>query len=301
MRLTLEALAVLDAIERRGCFAAAAEELHRVPSAITYTVQKLEQDLGVAVFDRSGHRAVLTAAGEKLLADGRHLLRAAGALEGAVRRLATGWETELVIAVDDLLPVGRLFPILERFYAEGHGTQVRLIREVLSGAWDALVSSRAELAVAASGEGPAGGGLITRPLGVIEFAFVIAPDHPLAAAAEPLGEEDLLGHRAVAVADTSRSLPPVTSALLGGQQVLTVPDMAAKVEAHRRGLGVGYVPCYLVAADLAAGRLIRRTVETAIPHPQVSLAWRGGAGGKALRWFTKALQDPSVYDGIVAA
>ena len=57
MKLSLDGLLVLDAIARKGSFAAAAEELHRVPSAITYTVQKLEQDLGVTLFDRSGHRA----------------------------------------------------------------------------------------------------------------------------------------------------------------------------------------------------------------------------------------------------
>jgi hypothetical protein len=56
-KLSLDALLVLDAIARKGSFAAAAEELHRVPSAITYTVQKLEQDLDVQLFDRSGHRA----------------------------------------------------------------------------------------------------------------------------------------------------------------------------------------------------------------------------------------------------
>ena len=67
MRLTLDALIVLDAIDRKGSFAAAAEELHRVPSAITYTIQKLEQGLDVVLFDRSGHRAHLTPAGRKLL------------------------------------------------------------------------------------------------------------------------------------------------------------------------------------------------------------------------------------------
>ena len=56
MRLTLDALTVLDAIDRNGSFAAAAEELHRVPSAMTYAVQKLEQDLGVSIFGRRGHR-----------------------------------------------------------------------------------------------------------------------------------------------------------------------------------------------------------------------------------------------------
>ena len=76
MRLSLDALLVLDAIDRKGSFAAAAVELHRVPSAITYTVQKLEEDLDVLLFDRRGHRAKLTAAGRELLDEGRHLLRA---------------------------------------------------------------------------------------------------------------------------------------------------------------------------------------------------------------------------------
>jgi DNA-binding transcriptional LysR family regulator len=63
LRLSLEAIEVLDAIARKGSFAAAAESLFRVPSAVTYTVRKLEDDLGVSLFNRTGHRAELTEAG----------------------------------------------------------------------------------------------------------------------------------------------------------------------------------------------------------------------------------------------
>ena len=121
MRISLDALLVLDSISRNGSFAAAGEELHRVPSAITYTIQKLEQDLDVKLFDRSGHRARLTEAGEALLREGRHLLRAATDLECRVRRVATGWENELRIAVDDLVPTERLFALLKDFYREEIG------------------------------------------------------------------------------------------------------------------------------------------------------------------------------------
>ena len=74
MKISLDSLEVLDAIDRKGSFAAAAESLFRVPSAITYTVRKLEEDLGVALFNRSGHRAELTEAGIELLREGRLLL-----------------------------------------------------------------------------------------------------------------------------------------------------------------------------------------------------------------------------------
>ena len=133
MKLTLDALLVLDAIDRKGSFAAAAKELYRVPSAITYTIRKLEQDLDAPLFDRSGHKAELTPAGEKLLEDGRSLLRAASELEAAVKRTATGWESELRIALSDILPHGDLLSLVNKFYQENYGTQIRISREVLPG------------------------------------------------------------------------------------------------------------------------------------------------------------------------
>ncbi|ROR34417.1 LysR family transcriptional regulator [Inmirania thermothiophila] len=289
-RISLDALVVLDAIERRGSFAAAAEELHRVPSAITYTVQKLEQDLGVVLFDRSGHRARLTEAGRVLVEQGRNLLWAAGGLERMVRQVATGWEAELAVAVSDLLPLERLFPLVEAFYAEHHGTRLRLLREVFGGVWDALASGRADLAIGASGEGPANGGYATRPLGHLPFVFVVPRGHPLAEAPEPVSDQVLLRHRAVAAADSSRRLPPRTAALLSGQDVLTLPEMRDKVAAHRHGLGVGHVPRYLVAADLAAGRLVEKRLAHASAPADLHLAWREDARGRALAWFVERLE-----------
>src|SRR5690348_836776 len=104
MKLSLDALLVLDTIDREGSFAAAAQALYRVPSAITYTVQKLEQDLKIALFDRSGHRAKLTPAGQMLLQDGRRLLDAAATLEERIQKQASGWESELRIVVNELVP-----------------------------------------------------------------------------------------------------------------------------------------------------------------------------------------------------
>jgi hypothetical protein len=67
MPLTLEALEVVDTIARKGSFAAAAAELGRVPSALTYTVRKLQDAPELLLFDRRGRRASLTAAGRELL------------------------------------------------------------------------------------------------------------------------------------------------------------------------------------------------------------------------------------------
>lgn len=299
MRLTLDALNVLDAIERKGSFAAAAEVLHRVPSAITYAVQKLEQDLDVTLFDRSQHRARLTPAGHKLVQEGRHLLRAAGDLESLVQRVATGWETELRLAVGELIPVARLFPVLNEFYEAGHPTRLRVSEETFGGNWDALLNDRADLIVGAPGDGPIEGGYSVRALGGVDFVFVVAPHHPLARVREPIPESLIRQYRVIVAADSSRHLPPRSSGIAGTQDVLTVPSMEAKREAHCRGLGIGYMPRHLVKQDLANGRLLSPAVTTDLPNPRMALAWRNNAEGCALEWFLSRLSKPDWLEGIV--
>lgn len=300
MRLTLDSIAVLDAIERRGSFAAAADELHRVPSAITYAVQKLEEDLGVAIFDRSGHRAQLTAAGQELLREGRRLLVAAAEIEARTRRVATGYEVELRIVVDDLIPLERIFPLCEEFYRERCGTRLRLGIEVFGGSWDALVSGRADLVIGAAGDGPAGGGYATQPLADVPFVFVIAPMHPLASLPEPLAADQIMQYRAVAAADSSRNLPPRTAGLLGGQDLFAVPGMRAKVAAQVAGLGVGSVPAHFAAPEIAAGRLVTRKVVETEPGARLSTAWRTTHQGKALQWFVQRLNEPALRAALLA-
>jgi len=299
-KLSLDALLVLDAIARKGSFAAAAEELHRVPSAITYTVQKLEQDLEVQLFDRSGHRARLTRAGEELLRDCRYLLRAATDIECRVQRIAKGWETELRIAYNDIIPASRLASLLTSFYEDAPSTRLRLNAEILGGCWDALFSGRADLVIGAPGDSPPETGAIVRPFGEIPFLFAVAPTHPLAAAEEPVSTADVLRYRVVVAADTSRSLAPWTAGLAVGQDTLTVSTMQAKLEAQVQGLGVGYLPVNLARAALASGQLVRKQVEDESDKAtRLSLAWRSRDTGKALKWWLAGLDDPAVKQALL--
>lgn len=135
--LTLEALRVMDAIDRRGSFAAAADELGRVPSALSYTMQKLEEELDVVLFDRSGHRTKFTNVGRMLLERGRVLLEAADKLTTDAEALARGWETHLTIVTEALVPTPAFFPLIDKLAAKAN-TQLAIITEVLAGAWERL-------------------------------------------------------------------------------------------------------------------------------------------------------------------
>lgn len=296
MKISLDALLILDAIDRRGSFAGAAEELFRVPSSVTYSVQKLEQDLGIDLFDRSGHRAVLTEAGNELLREGRYLLTAAGELESRVKRVASGYEAELRIAVSDLVDMPRLYPLIDEFYTQNCGTRLFLLREVYGGTWDALATGRADLAIGAPSDGPAGGGYSTYLIGSLEFVYAVAPHHPLAALPDPLSPCDIAGHRAVAAADSSRNLPPRTSGILTGQDVFTVPDIQTKIAAHIQGLGAGYMPKQMAMRYVAEGKLVIKKVTEPKGEVQFFLAWRSRQQGRSLQWFIDALKQRSIGD-----
>ena len=303
MRVTLEFLIVIDAIERRGSFAAAAAELHRVPSAITYQVRKLEEDLGVRVFDRRGHRARLTAAGRELLEVGRALLERAGELERRVRRVATGWEPELRLAVDAMVPWPLIWPLCAAFYDEcarqQSDTRLALRREVLGGTWDALAEQRADLAVGASGDAP-GPGYRVRPLADVELVFAVAPTHALARVPEPIPTRTILAHRLIVAADSSRRLPPRTVGLFEAQDTLTVPDLDAKVAAQAAGLGCGFVPRHLARAELGSGRLVTRRVEEPLAPARLVLGWRAERPGRAQQWWIDALQRSGLGEQLAA-
>lgn len=285
LRLSLEALQIIDTIARRGSFSAAGKELFRVPSTISYTVSKLEDDLGVQLFERFGPKVALTPAGEELLKEGRYLLKAAGDLECRVRRVASGWETEFAIGMDSMLsPIG-LKEDIKAFYAVADQTRLRIVREALSGTWEALLDRRADLLIGAAGEGPSGGGYTAEPIGKISFVFTVSPAHPLAQVKPPLSKADLHAHHAVSVSDSARRLEARTVGLLFGQDTLSVPDMLTKYEFQVAGLGFGFLPEDCARSAIEKGLLVEKRVEEPKPDEAFYLAWRTGEEGAALKWW----------------
>jgi len=302
---------MIDTIARTGSFAAAAREMGKVPSALTYNVRQLEEALDVLLFDRSSRQARLTAAGQELLEHGRRVLGEIDTLANRVRRVATGWEANLTIAADGVVSRLTLFELVESFYAqcpkEAGGTQLRLRTEVLTGVWEALVTGQADLAIGLAGDVAHHKDIETRPLGEVPFVFVVAPHHPLAALPEPLSDDEILKHRAVAVADSAQRLPPATYNLLSGQDVLTVASMQAKIEAQLRCLGCGYLPEPLVRTHVRNGLLVAKSVQRGSPRARMGYAWRADAIGKprkppqglALQWWLQQLESPTTRQALL--
>ncbi|WP_338847132.1 LysR substrate-binding domain-containing protein [Massilia sp. W12] len=300
MMLTLEALQILDTIARQGSFAAAAEALQRTPSALTYSVRKLEEDLDVLLFDRRGYRAQLTAAGRELLEQGRSLLAAAAEVERRVQRTARGWEVELRLAIDNVVAFEKLLPLIQEFEETMPGTRLRFAFEVLTGVWEALLDGRADIVLGTAAGGPeilrSSGVFQMKAVASVEWIFAIAPAHPLAQAQEPLESMTIQAHRVIAVGDSARNLPTSSFGLLSGQEVLTVPCLQDKLQAQLAGLGCGHLPRHMAAQFLARGLLVEKQTLQAKPPDTLHLGWRKTAQGKCTRWFVQKFSDPACWE-----
>ena len=293
--LTPAALAMLQRIAESGSFAAAARSSNMVPSALTYRVRQIEDALDVLLFDRSSRHARLTEAGAELLREGAVLLAEIDAVAHRVKRIATGWEPQFTIAVESIIDRATVMDLCTKFFSLNPPTRLKLRAETLSGTLEALTCGHADLALGVVMDGNTTTGLRREPLGTVKFVFAVAPHHPLARLPDPLPDAVIRQHRAVAIADTVQHGASLSIGLLTGQDVFTVADMPAKLDAQIRGLGSGFLPTCLAQPYVDTGRLVAKTVERAEQQVLASYAWRktGKTGpGRALQWWLDQLKNP---------
>ena len=253
-RFTLDQLLVLDVIAQTGSFAGASRQLHRVPSAVSYTVQALEEALGVPLFDRTGHRAVLTAAGRHLLAEARDLLHRSRQFDALATALGDGWEADLQLVVDGAWPMAPILHGLRVFTERAIPTQIRIDVEYQDGVIDRFDTDHAQFMIALGLED--GGRMKGVPLPPLEMVLVAAASHPLAAM-RGLTHETLSAYVDLVVKDSSPAFARTPrKTFLGTRHVVRFSDFYSKRAALRSGVGFGWLPLHLAADDIAAGKVV---------------------------------------------
>ncbi|AFV00740.1 LysR substrate-binding domain-containing protein [Simiduia agarivorans] len=295
--ITLDALQVLDAIDRHGSFAAAANALHRVPSALSYTVRQLEDGLGVALFDRSGQRARLTATGRMVLEQGRELLAAADRLSLRARQSASGWEPRVRLVVEAVLPMQPLMPLVQQFATEQPLIELELREEALNGSWEALQEQRADLLIGVGRDAPAGMSVEFAALGDLSFQLVCAAHHPLALH-EPgqLTADDLKNHTQVVLRDSARQMQALSVGLFETQRRLQVNHYGAKKMAIMAGVGFGHLAGRDVADAVERGQLVALShIKPAYKVPMF-MAWHKHRAGEGTRWWRKQIKASGCFD-----
>lgn len=254
MRLDIETLKILDLIVRLGSFAKAAEQLNRAQSAISYQVKKLEQHLGVALFDRSKYRAELTAEGNAILTEGRKLLQQAHNLEVLAERFSQGWEPRLEIVIDGALPMEPVMRALKQLSQMDVSTRVQLRTEFLSGVQRSFEKNSADLMLVKDFQSTPY--LNAKPLKSMCSRLVVASDHPLATL-ENIELKTLHEHIELTIADSGLDDPQFQDDLqFGGERVFYLNGFISKKNSILMGLGYGWVPDYLIEQELATKKLV---------------------------------------------
>ena len=301
--LTPDALSMLQSIAEAGSFAAAAREMGMVPSALTYRVRQIEDALDVLLHDRSSRQAKLTAAGAELLREGARLLEEIDAVANRVKRVATGWEPQLTIAIDTVISKPVVMELCESFFSQSPPTRIRIREETLSGTLEALLTGQADLALGVGPDSARTAGVHSKPLGSMTFVYAVAPHHPLADAPEPLTDDVIQKHRAVAVADSIQRGAGQTYGLLSGQDVFTVPTMQAKLDAQLRGLGGGNLPRCMADSYITTGRLVVKKTERPQRTVPLHYAWRLSKTvnqGNALQWWLNQLESETTRAALIS-
>ena len=267
MKPLLDVLVILDALEKEGSFAAASAKLFKTPSALSYTIHRLESDLNIQLLDRSGHRARFTPSGQMLLEKGREVLHIARELEIRAVKLQQGWEHTLRLTVDCTFPVAQLSPLIAAFYQQQPLTRLHFTLNPSLLDWRPLTDGQADLLLGALGE--------------LELLLVVSPQHPLARHRTPLSWRTLRRYRAVATGEGG--------ALLSDQETLTVCDAAGQLALLRMGLGWGCLPRYQVQGLLESDELISMAVRGLSPRQHAWIAWNDATGGLASKWWRETL------------
>lgn len=291
--ISLEALQVLDEIDRRGSFAAASEHLDKVPSAISYIVQRLEEQLGVTLFQRQGRRSVLTTAGRYLVDSGRVLLQDAEQLAHQTQEIATGWEPTLRIVVDSVIDPTPVFEHITTLCEQHPTVEIDIFQEALGGTWEALIDDRAQLLIGAGAPIAGMTGVRYQTYDTLEMVFAVAPHHPLASCNEPLTKEQLAHQRWIVVHDSSRYSAPRDTGRVGSKKRIYVQTMGQKIAAQCVGMGVGYLPKQRILSYLEQKQLV--LCEIADPPPQISdlyLAWKTAHRGRARQLLVDLMTAP---------
>jgi LysR family glycine cleavage system transcriptional activator len=274
---------MLPSLENLRCFAEAARLLNfrgaaravaLTPAAFGQRIQKLEEEIGQALFVRTTRRVTLTQAGMTLLPYARRALEAAADCVRAGRGQVAPVPMDLTIGTRHELGMSWIFPLLPSLRAAYPGLTVHLyfgyldlVQRVRTAELDCCVGSMR----------------ITDPkldslrLHGEDYVFVGSPTllerQPLRTEAHAAAHTLVDDHAALPLFKYWRDAPGGGDRLRFRHIILmgTIAAMRALVLA---GEGVAVLPLYVVADDLRAGRLRRIFPSVALLSDHFRLIFR---------------------------
>ncbi|MDB4986714.1 MAG: transcriptional regulator, LysR family [Myxococcaceae bacterium] len=254
-----EQLQAFLAVATHGTFSSAALQLHKSQPAVSKLVKNLEQELGLALLDRTPYRPVLTDAGKLFAERARELCQQTESLRSFARSLAGEVEPVLRVVREAVTPLRRIMDVLRKLQRCYPTVRIELRTERMAGALEALHDQTAHL-VLTSAQGMDKRTIEAQPFERVRILPVARYDHPLAQAGAPVPEQLLKQHAQVLLRDSARNDPRHHLNVLEGGLHWSVTDLISKLEIIQAGMGWGGLPEHIVARHIAAGTLVELQV-----------------------------------------
>ncbi|MBZ2163387.1 LysR family transcriptional regulator [Alteromonas stellipolaris] len=292
LKSTLEQWRMFKAVVDAGGFNQAAALVHKSQSSVHHAVQKLENAIGVVLFENSGRKVKLSPQGELMYRRAAFVLNEAQKLEAVAASLQAGTETLLRIAVDIIFPSDLLYNVLSKVSEEFPLLRIEIEETVLSGANSLLDSGNVDIAISPF---PYPGGF-SEDLCEIDFAAVAHVNHPLHALDRALTLEDLKSHRQIVVRDSSAERK-VDAGWLGADQRWTVSHIRTSVDMISQGLGFAWIPIAIIKKELEEGLLLPLPIDSnsGLRRAMLYLTFEDGDGlGPAAKSFIGELRYQSM-------
>jgi len=276
-QIGLERLTGLIAFARTaslGSYSAAARSLSVSPSAVSKSVRRLEDQLGIALFTRTTRSIALTTEGQELHQRALRLIEAAEDIEQTASSLRSEPVGRLRIAAPLSIGINVIAPALPRFRAQYPNVVLDLR---LSDRFVDLVEEGVDLAVRI-GE-LAESRLLSRKLAVQTLCCFASPDY-LAARGEPRRPADLEAHETVALRYQSSGMLMPWPFRTGDRTTEILPEAAitvdasdALIQALLAGAGIGMTSTLLAAPHVARGTLVPVLSAFAVERSAITAIW----------------------------
>lgn len=145
--MTFDQVLVFHKIVESGSFKSAAAQLHKTQPAISLAIKKLEEEMEVDLFDRSGYRPELTAHGKAFYERSFKVLQGMSELEGLSNSFRKLEEPEIFISIDGISPLPKLLHILKNFGDRYPNTKLNLGFDILSESERKVLSKEAQIGI----------------------------------------------------------------------------------------------------------------------------------------------------------
>ena len=257
IQMTLDQVLVFHTIVRAGSFKSAAAELNKTQPAISFSIKKMEEELSVDLFDRTGYRPILTPEGRAFFERSQSLIQGMNEIENLAQSFRNKEEPEISVSVDGISPLPILLSQFKRFGDRFPNTKLNLSLDILSEVERKVLNREALFGITH----------FYSELSALEAIKITSIEMlpVINAEVKVNSEEELLGINQIVVSDKNKA-GKASFGLLNGGRKWYLTESNFKREIILAGLGWGHLPAHTIQEEIKRGKLRILNFETVKPR-----------------------------------